>query len=1255
MSSISIPLFLVLLVLVLVRGGECEVYHVQNGSQLTNVLCEKKLTGNTTITLNETHYTMQSHIMGHVCTVNGSKGQLMLTIKSANTVQPATISCATGSSRNISSFLFSFYNATVTIIGIKFDKCGFNIPMQQPLYINDHTCRAFQFNKTHSAALLFHSCNVTIERVSVINYNGFAIVSMNARNFTADNLIITNSQNWDNNLTTDYPNGSGLLILYDDCIGHDDAVVNLNKSYFTKNIEYYKNAKTCFDRSFFSRKTFHTNFVNAAGITILLNSCKNTVSIVINNVHVIGNHGTIAAGVLIAMLPNAMGTTEIAGSFFSSNVNHSPCSGSDIAFYSLSAKSAVPLLLTRTSIKGNSNVSAGYYYYGAVLISIWKPVNVTYFRVDNVTFAGIRGNVSGVCLLVIVYGRNHNKYGSVNVTMTGVIAHNNQAQLSNVFLPSNIGIFSFGKIDKVLITGNESFPTIFKQNFGSVVKGLNSDIFLDGYVTFQQNHAVNGGAMYLIECLLHFRNNTHIVFRKNYAVTSGGAIFAAKTIYSFLPSCIFRFSNNNTSIAFIDNSAELSGDSIFANPIYNCYISYSAQYPINSSKLYSKFFNISSENVTSSRLNISSYPTSIGICKHFENRSYYLLGQRITIPVYAKDRSNRFVFTLVKFVVHVNNSFKQYRITPGQKIQSISESNNETCSNLTITILSNTTVMKNSTVSVLIFAFDSNVYVNLQLKMRPCPVGFMQNHGFCDCHPILYRLQKKIHPYYIACDINTAMIHTSYRFLWLGFQNITNSTSKTFSASLYCSTTFCNLWKVSGNLTSRNSKIYISTSNHELVPLCEGNRAGLLCGQCEKDLSIVFGSLYCHKCNSLWMLLTISLHALAGVLVVMIFYALKLTLTAGTLNGIIFYSQLLQVTTVPYLSSLSEDNNFFYVVTFFISTLNLQLGFPLCFFNGMNELWKIGIGLLFPVYLLFIVVVLIFLSKYWSWISTKTSHSSVQVLVTVIHLSFAKFLIAFADTILWSEVYTSTSNNSTVITIHHVWSKDGSVVYWHDKGHFILIVFTFIMVVIFVLPYLVLLIGGRYLMRVSSKANKYLRQFYEAIHGPFKEKHNHWFTARLVLLIILYVLFSFLPYHISGTVGVVLLIMFTILQAYNKPFKTKMLNIIDIMIMKSIIATYAYVAYYTKEFQMQNVRISIIQFILLGFLFSIPMFIFVFVISYHVAQVTGLSTKFTVYASRMRRLSLSENSSVRTHLVSNASSSFYNSVSDYREPLLSDD
>ena len=71
---------------------------------------------------------------------------------------------------------------------------------------------------------------------------------------------------------------------------------------------------------------------------------------------------------------------------------------------------------------------------------------------------------------------------------------------------------------------------------------------------------------------------------------------------------------------------------------------------------------------------------------------------------------------------------------------------------------------------------------------------------------------------------------------------------------------------------------------------CINHREGPLCGKCKDGLSVVFGSHKCMHCSNKW-IWTALVQVALGPIIIYLLYALRLTLTTGTLNGIIFYVQ----------------------------------------------------------------------------------------------------------------------------------------------------------------------------------------------------------------------------------------------------------------------------------------------------------------------------------------------------------------------------
>ena len=192
-----------------------------------------------------------------------------------------------------------------------------------------------------------------------------------------------------------------------------------------------------------------------------------------------------------------------------------------------------------------------------------------------------------------------------------------------------------------------------------------------------------------------------------------------------------------------------------------------------------------------------------------------------------------------------------------------------------------------------------------------------------------------------------------------------------------------------------------------------------------------------------------------------------MTLTTGKFNAIIFYAQIVN-TNVPVPYTFENDRltlkTIYLTVRGLLFLINLNIAFelPLCLYDGMTELWKSGIGLMFPVYLLTIVIGLIIISRYSVRLSNRIADSSVQVLVTVVHLSVATLLSSTLDVFTPAYIYTNTSDVPL-----KVWQNDGTVKYGKG-GHLILMIVTGVVVGSILITYLTVLLAGRPLMKINK-------------------------------------------------------------------------------------------------------------------------------------------------------------------------------------------
>ena len=69
-----------------------------------------------------------------------------------------------------------------------------------------------------------------------------------------------------------------------------------------------------------------------------------------------------------------------------------------------------------------------------------------------------------------------------------------------------------------------------------------------------------------------------------------------------------------------------------------------------------------------------------------------------------------------------------------------------------------------------------------------------------------------------------------------------------------------------------------------------------MCGSCRKKYSLLMGSNKCGHCHSNYMIIAwITLFAMMGVLLVVLLIALNLTVSVGTLNGLLFYANIVKL------------------------------------------------------------------------------------------------------------------------------------------------------------------------------------------------------------------------------------------------------------------------------------------------------------------------------------------------------------------------
>ena len=295
-------------------------------------------------------------------------------------------------------------------------------------------------------------------------------------------------------------------------------------------------------------------------------------------------------------------------------------------------------------------------------------------------------------------------------------------------------------------------------------------------------------------------------------------------------------------------------------------------------------------------------------------------------------------------------------------------------------------------------------------------------------------------------------------------------------------------------------------------------------------------------------LITLVMFAVLGVLLVAALFFLNLTVTQGTLYGLIFYANIIQVNNSIFFSQ-SILNPMKVIVSF----VNLDLGLPLCFYDGMDDTDRAGLQFVFPAYLLILTMTVIVLCHYCLQRSPTSSTSScwyrfpiiigeraVGVLFTLIYLSYSKLLRTVIDALTYSTVHLPTGDM-------YVWFYDGNVEYLHGK-HTVYSVVAMVTCTLFLLPYTFALTcipiiehyseHNRLFNYLHKKVNQ-MKPMNDAHYAPYKGEWRWWLGARLWLVVVMY---SLNPVYSSDKPSLLLsiqatvVILFTIAQAGIKPF-----------------------------------------------------------------------------------------------------------------------
>ena len=1229
--------------------AQLHVVNVTEEKELEQFLCysDPPVVEDTLVVLstaNITHYISGNESF---CMINTTHS---LTITSDSSL-PAIIDC--NQNGNWPTTGFSFVNVhNLTLQRLVFIGCGGFLKSSTNIDTINSTNQPFYLTQYQAAVLLFPSINILlIDVVDITSYYGFAILAANPMDAKINGLNISRSRSISMNSKNNINLGSGVLMYYYDYNNHSTHTAVVTNMLATTNIGYEPN-KNCSSYDIQQVTSDQLPINNANSLTILYSQTDFKVFFVIQKAKFFNNSGVHSGAMFVLHFKSDVGLTVLDQVEFISNiVLYHKCHGSSLSLLFVNVfNKFLSVMVSDSLFDGYPNINPYMersFLTGAVFIGAYNSSAKTKISIDfsNSVFRNNSIFTTGSCIYAI---NSQSLFKAVYVSLYNITAHNNFQTNAPVGI-AEAGLFALTNVNLFISDGK------YYRNFGSVFDVVDATIGLSGNVVFFENKGelgpafkVHGRSYFLLS------NGLNATFINNIALSKGGAIYASD--YSDFHECMFQFYRNSTTnirMTFINNRATEAGSSIYSSNLYDCSAIDIARSNQDLNKLYNKIFFVTSL----APHNIISLPPdslclcniSSKICTHNADLSNIVTypGQTIKLWLAAEEKythTNQYaVVSLVIIDRKSPFSVPSWQVSTNSANQALLEKHD--CTSVQIMLLKNENEPNPSSPAVIISSssIPSKLMLN-GIQLLDCPIGFELNvtKGKCVCSKALHKLHKSYPSYQPDCQIssesnNSIPTITRINSEWIG--NITQlfngRSTAVFGAALNCFE-FCRYKSGKTKLIVDDTYVLIADSNNlsNSIPLCVQNREGPLCSQCITGYSAVFGSSECRKCSNWWLLMLL-VYVPAGPLVIYFLYALKLTLTTGTLNGIIFCIQIFGFFNSPSIN-LKEMN---WLVSGWIHT---QLSHPLCLYYGMTEIWKQGLLVVHQVYILSILLGIIILSRFSVRLSEKIANSSIQILVTVVHISFSFLLTSIMDVFTPVTIYTNNTEKPM-----QVWFKHPTVEYG-THGHLVLMIITSLVVGPILGVYMTVLLAGRPLMRINYRIREYIRPVYEAIHAPYKRNREFFFVSRLLMVILLYVIYvCFRGKDIMLGIAIAspILFVYIAVESLARPFKRMSLNVFNIFLLSLLALVYGSSWYFMKsdhEYGLIIIR-AIYNAAVVASIFG--------VIIIHFLWVTGLLEKIKLKVRKycLRLSQQNQEEAARVDL----SGSFFEPYDRVREPLLS--
>ena len=644
-------------------------------------------------------------------------------------------------------------------------------------------------------------------------------------------------------------------------------------------------------------------------------------------------------------------------------------------------------------------------------------------------------------------------------------------------------VFKNNTVEKILFRTYGVVPhisgyTIFSKNIASVLFTVSDYVLMnEGSVFSFVNNSVNPQNRVKYKCLV-----------KKYDIDS--------------LHCPFQFINStNVSIIFHGNNGYYR--TVYGNAMFGC--TWIPRFPNRKKLLPNEIYNKVIRHSGVKIKGISGWENSVCPCNGKSRYNQNCLGVK-SFRIYPGETitiSFRHVYFDIAMFTNFNDATFNI-IAPACGIYSKNSTNPKVDLIFKRCTLTNYTITSNSSQCLLLLktATKEKTLYAIRVKLKNCSLGFIldRKDGVCKCDPTLVsRLNG------LECDISKKAFQRPPRS-WIG----RDGDDIIFTTD--CRLNYC---------LQYTSLVEISKPDTQ----CLSGRSGIACGECAQGLSVVFGTSQCKRCTNRWLLL-IPVFAVAGLLLVVALFVFNLTVVDGDIYGYILMISGISIHSSSIFPSTRD------VPWVLVALSNLDLGIEVCFYDGMTSYAATWLRFIFPIYVLLIVVVMAFASRYFRIVEKITRKRVIPVIATLYLLSYGKIMqVTFRVLFSYTTVYHLQSESKNLY-----WSMDSSIQVFGVRFSF-LFIFCSIVFVFLIIPTNILLISGRTVYRFKVVVT-YLKPFLDAYEAPFKDNCRYILGVELLLRAVIFAITSVSAPNIAAIYsGVILIYIVYICQVM--PFKSR--------------------------------------------------------------------------------------------------------------------